>query len=64
MEIVQQIAVSAFVITIMLSVGLDLTLERIRAVFTSPVLLGGALVFNYGVMMVVSKFMHTTIAAA
>ncbi len=46
----EQVAVALFVITVMLSVGLELTLGSLREVLRSPRLLGLGLGFNYLVM--------------
>jgi BASS family bile acid:Na+ symporter len=44
---IQEMLVGGFVVFMMLSVGIDLTVDKVRAVFRSPRVLGMALVINY-----------------
>lgn len=46
-DALQEILVSGFVIFMMVSVGLDLTTDKLRSVFRTPKVLGSALVVNY-----------------
>ena len=52
-DALQEALVSGFVIFMMVSVGLDLTADKLKAVFRAPRVLFSALTVNYGIIPLV-----------